>query len=248
MRRAVSVRKALAIAGGAAALAWGSAGGEPAPIQFQSPKFLFEHHATDRDTGFQACIDGQPWDALEVQGPDGEPLLRVETAGAARGWGLTELFFETNEPPNEKVPIEEVQARFPAGVYRFSGRSTSGRAMQATTTLSHDIPSGPVLVSPAEGAVVDPKRVVIEWQPVETSLSGGPVDIVGYQVVVGRETETPIQGFSHPVFDVRLPPDRTRVTVSPEFFEPGTPYEFEVLALERSGNQTISSRAFETRE
>jgi len=39
----------------------------------------------------------------------------------------------------------------------------------------------------------------------------------------------------------------TSLTVPSEFMEPGTEYELEVLALEKSGNQTISVLFFETR-
>jgi hypothetical protein len=34
--------------------------------------------------------------------------------------------------------------------------------------------------------------------------------------------------------------------VPPEFMASGTAYKFEVLAIEASGNQTISEREFET--
>ncbi len=64
--------------------------------------------------------------------------------------------------------------------------------------------------------------------------------IVGYEVVVERETG------SLRVFSAEVGPETTRVTVPPEFMQPGTEYKFEVLAIEASGNQTISEREFET--
>jgi hypothetical protein len=39
----------------------------------------------------------------------------------------------------------------------------------------------------------------------------------------------------------------TSLTVPPEFFEPATDYDLEVLALEAGGNQTISSSTFSTK-
>ncbi len=36
------------------------------------------------------------------------------------------------------------------------------------------------------------------------------------------------------------------MTVPPEFMDPGTEYKYEVLAIEASGNQTITEREFET--
>jgi hypothetical protein len=43
-----------------------------------------------------------------------------------------------------------------------------------------------------------------------------------------------------------LPSNVTAVTVPSGFLEPGTSYKWEVLAIEESGNQTLSSGEFET--
>ena len=43
------------------------------------------------------------------------------------------------------------------------------------------------------------------------------------------------------------PASVTRISIPSAFFEQETSYEWEVLAIESSGNQTISSSAFETR-
>ena len=72
--------------------------------------------------------------------------------------------------------------------------------------------------------------VVIQWNPVPNPTGS---KIVGYQVIVGD-------------FAVTLPATKTRVTVPPEYLEPGTEYDFEILAIESSGNQTIRQSSFET--
>jgi hypothetical protein len=46
---------------------------------------------------------------------------------------------------------------------------------------------------------------------------------------------------------INLPPDVTEVTVPTEFMAPGA-YEFEVLAIEVTGNSTISVGEFEIEE
>ena len=43
-----------------------------------------------------------------------------------------------------------------------------------------------------------------------------------------------------------LPPSVTSIAIPDGFLEPGTAYNWEVLAIEESGNQTLSSSAFET--
>ncbi|NWF67979.1 MAG: hypothetical protein HXY40_02720 [Chloroflexi bacterium] len=54
-------------------------------------------------------------------------------------------------------------------------------------------------------------------------------------------------GFSQPLLDIHVAADRRRLSVPVEFLQPGTTYELEVLAIEESGNQTITNGFFSTR-
>ncbi|MGH8759261.1 MAG: hypothetical protein ACREVW_07075, partial [Burkholderiales bacterium] len=164
--------------------------------------------------------------------------------------GLTELFFETSEPPNSLVPIPGTLAHLPAGTYTFRGVMVGGGISGMTATLSHDIPAGPRLLTPAAGAMdVDPDHTVVSWQPVATDLEGDPITIVGYQVIVEEDLDKPLfpDTFAQPVFSVYVPAGVTQVSVPAEFMRGGTTYSYEVLAIERSGNQTLSSAEFATR-
>lgn len=81
------------------------------------------------------------------------------------------------------------------------------------------------------------------------TLDGDPVNIVGYQVIVTQENyDVPHAGdnLSRPEYNVHVPPDVTQLSVPDGFLRPGTVYEVEVLALEESGNQTISLGFFTT--
>jgi hypothetical protein len=49
-------------------------------------------------------------------------------------------------------------------------------------------------------------------------------------------------------FSIDVPADTTMVTLPPELLLAGTEYKFEVLAIEESGNQTITESCFETAE
>ncbi len=228
-------------------VARGSGDGERSDkTPFKEVKLLIEHNATAEDTGFQLFLDGEPWKRLKVAGPDGKVLLDFRAGSELRALGLTEFFFETNEPPNADVPIEELLSRFPKGSYRFEGRSIDGVGMSGEATLTHDIPTGPRILSPTEGEVVDPNGTVIRWEPVTESIAGAPVQIVGYEVIITKPVAVPAPGFSKPVLSVHVSGATTSLTVPKEFFEAGTEYEFEVLALEVGGNQTISSGGFAT--
>ena len=65
------------------------------------------------------------------------------------------------------------------------------------------------------------------------------IEIVGYRVIVERED--PLRAL-----DVRLPGTATELRVPAEFMEPGVDYKVEVIAIEKSGNQTITEVPFVT--
>ena len=104
--------------------------------------------------------------------------------------------------------------------------------------MTHDIPDGPVILTPEEGAFVDPDDAVISWDPV-TEPAG--IEIAGYRVTVER-------GDRGRSLSLELPPETTSVLVPPDFLEPGTDYLFQVFAIEVGGNQTISQGVFDTAE
>ena len=78
------------------------------------------------------------------------------------------------------------------------------------------------------------------------TVEGKPVKISGYEVIVTKEQDDDPHGFSRPTYDVHVPPDRNSLSVPAGFLQPGSEYELEVLALEKSGNQTISVSFFKT--
>jgi hypothetical protein len=207
------------------------------PIPFDDARIIFEQNATDGDTGIQIFVDAEGWDEIEVTDPEGETIFTVEADGSVGELGLTELFFESVEPEVAELPIEELFDLFPAGEYQFTGTTLEGTELIATAVLTHAIPNGPVLLTPGEGEVVDHSNVVVSWEAVADPPGS---QIVGYQVIVERD-EDPERAFS-----VRVPASVTSVGVPPEFMEPETEYDFEVLAIEMSGNQTITERDFET--
>ncbi|MGH8353471.1 MAG: hypothetical protein ACRERY_08055, partial [Pseudomonas sp.] len=84
------------------------------------------------------------------------------------------------------------------------------------------------------------------WEHVTKTLSGAPITITGYEVIITKNVKDDPNGFSRPTFDVHLPASQNSLSVPVEFIESGTVYELEVLALEKSGNQTITVGFFKT--
>jgi hypothetical protein len=178
-------------------------------------------------------------------------VLAFEGHGALANLGVTELFFETVEPENAKVPIDEMLAKLPAGTYTIAGPTqengkSSGRT-SGEALLTHDIPAGPVLVSPVEGARVPTRGVVARWRPVSKTITGEPVRIIAYQLIIENNVAPHRHMIGKRGLSMYLPPSVTRIAVPNGFLEPRTAYNWEVLAIEWSGNQTLSSGSFRTR-
>jgi hypothetical protein len=158
-----------------------------AEIPFSRAKIIIEFNSSGPDVGVQVLLDGDPWKRVKIKSPNGNQLLDIISDGNLRKQGLTELFFESSEPSLDEVPLKEFLARFPEGKYEFEGITVEGDELEGEATLTHLIPAGPVIISPAEGDVVAPDSLVIEWERVTTKIAGsGKPKIVSYQVIVER--------------------------------------------------------------
>lgn len=227
----------------------GASEGSQETVPLKDAKLNIEHNATDLDTGFQGFVDSEGWRCLNVSGPDGE-VLQFEGLGSLAELGLTELFFETVEPENAEVPIEEMLAKLPEGDYTIAGPDmilgeSSGQT-EGVALLTHDIPAGPELLTPADGATVPTTGLVASWNPVTQTITGEDVNIIAYQLIVERDEEPHPHMIGKIGLSMYLPPSVTSIAVPDGFLEPGTAYFWEVLAIEESGNQTLSSGEFET--
>jgi Fibronectin type III domain len=213
--------------------AWATAA--EARIPLSEARIIVELNASDQDVGVQVFLDGEAWRSMKIFDPKGRKLVDVFSKGTVGALGLTELFFESEEPSLDELPLDEFLELFPAGEYIFVGETIDGEKITGRATFTHAIPEGPVVIAPT-GGVVDPAHTVISWQPVADPPGS---EIVGYQVIVERED--PFRNFQ-----ATVPAVRTSLTVPAQFLEPATQYKFEVLAIEAGGNQTISEGSFRT--
>lgn len=215
-------------------------------VQLPATKLFIEHNATDQDTGVHGLFDGVNWTTLCVFDPSGRQILEVQPKGQLGDQSISGIFFESAEPPNAEVPIAEILSRFPEGQYSVRGRAKDGRRLTGAARFTHAIPAPPVITFPHDGEVVPASNLVVRWNHVATTLDGKPLNRTGYQVIITKDVRDDPNGFSRPTFDVHVLPSVTSLTVPREFLESRTRYELEVLALESSGNQTISVLFFQT--
>jgi hypothetical protein len=203
---------------------------------------------------------------LKIEDIKGRKIFDLSTQRKLGRQGLSELLLasEPDHFPEESLaPSEEANevvraflAKFPAGNYDFEGKTVDGKELEGEAMLTHVLPALPEIVNPVsmtdEPPLVDPFNLVIEWNPVTTRFMGdGPVDIIEYQVILDQvepQRTTPwIDGSARRGL-INVPGNVTRLTVSPEYLLTGTLYDFEVLAIEASGNTTISVGEFMTME
>jgi len=201
--------------------------------KFSESRIYIEYNSSANDLGFHVSLDGEDWRSLSIVNPKGVTIFDVVGRAGYRQLGLTELFFEGAEPTLDDFPLNDLLALFPEGKYKFNGVTVDGSRIASTGTLSHAVPAGPVVATS-----VNDDHVVISWEAV-TSVPDGfparPIHIVGYQVIVGS-------------FQVTLPETAREVTLPEEFVDalPDGVQDFEVLAIDVSGNQTITEGTFVT--
>jgi hypothetical protein len=228
----------------------------PQTEPFKVTNVHFETNSSACDMGIQLIFDTEGVTDGSVKSPKGKTIYQFRSKGGLKSiGGQTEGFLEGVEPQitellsalgcdpsdeEEEVSIIELFDAFPAGAYTFKGRRQGAR-FEDQATLSHAIPAGAEITEPADGTVVPDAPLLLDWnevtEPILTDL--GPVDIVGYHVVVVEGG-----GEALPQLDIDVPAGDTSVTVPAQYLKPNTFYNFEILSTEASGNQTISEGFF----
>ncbi len=204
-----------------------------------------DHDPGRHQSGYGIAIDAAPWNVALVQGPYGEAVLDVGAAGALADFGLVRMELATHQPAAGDQPLHELLGLFPQGSYEMlavmmqAGAAAAPPAMLGSDALSHGLPRAAPIVAPADGAQLDAgAHLEVRWDAVMSALTGDPIDVVGYEVVVARQTDDPSAFVRR--FRARVPADTRAVTVPGELIEPGAVYDVSVIACERSGNCTRS--------
>lgn len=227
------------------------------PAPFKQTNIHFETNASGCDMGIQISFDTDGITVGEVENPFELPVFTMNTVmGLESTHDITEVFQERVEPPiveleqalgcepsEDAITLTELLSNWPAGLYEFDGESGDAE-FESRTRLTHRVPAGPVITAPADGAVVSADaNLLIRWQKVTTPIIPylGPVEVVGYHIVVVDITNPVLApGKTKTAFNADLGKLETTMLVPKQYLEPNRVYEFEVLATEKYGNQTIT--------
>jgi hypothetical protein len=233
--------KRIAIATAASALLLGSttllsaarpAAASAAETPLSIARIYWEYNSSADDLGVHVILDAEDWKRMLIENPAESVIFDVRGKGPYAVLGMTELFFEGAEPSLEEVPLEDLLEMFPEGLYEFEGLTVGGEALESEAFFSHAIPDGPQVFA----TFSKPNYLRIDWTPVTAPPAGfpkKPIKVKSYQVILGS-------------YQVTVPASITSVTVTPEFVGslPKGTHDFEVLAIDASGNQTITEGTF----
>jgi hypothetical protein len=167
--------------------------------------------------------------------------------------GFAEWFYESGEPPLDEVSFKKFFRRFREGDYEFEAEPIKGGEVECVAEFTHVIPCGPV---PTADVDKDAGIVTISWHDVEyvvdteaTDDTGGteivcttpdpedPLVIESYEIILeGEDTE----------FNFIVSADTTQLILPLAILEKNIEYKYEVLAIEESGNQSITEAFFQT--
>lgn len=224
--------------------------------KFKVTNVHFETNSSGCDMGIQIAFDTEGLTQGSVTDPNGKQMYSFKSgAGMKATGGQTEGFLEGIEPQLKELmnalgcapskeegtsTLAKLFAEFPQGEYTFSGLH-NGVPISGTDALTYQIPAGPDVTAPSNGAIVPLQHASINWKPVTGPILPylGPVTITGYHVIVYQSG-----GEVVPELDVDVPADRTSLKIPRQFLKPATQYLFEVLSSEKSGNQTITEGYF----
>lgn len=139
----------LAATAGMALISNAHAAPQERTLPFDQAELFLELNDTDGDLGLHGAIDGDPWKVLEVEDPNGRTIIEIEASGDVRRRGLTQLAFESAEPPFDELSPDVFFERFPEGEYTITGKKRGFRSLESETMVSHVLtaPVGNVLVA-----------------------------------------------------------------------------------------------------
>jgi hypothetical protein len=247
----------------AALLAGAMASPTWAQVELDEAFLRVEINATDGDVGLHGKFDGDAWREMKIKSPDGKTIFTLKVSKGLRSQGLTEDFWESDEPTCQEQSLREFLARFPPGTYSFEGRTVDGEKVEGEAELSHALPAAPdISATDGDAFVLNGAPIVIQWGP-GTDLGEGcddptliadgiipdpaTVQADSWEVTVEPD-EDQLGDLPLRVFTVQLPSGQQTVTVPSEYLQQYvndgiTTFKFEVGA-KAGENQTFSEGSF----
>jgi hypothetical protein len=218
----------IAAAGVLSAMAYPLAGAAAENGGFEKLSVYLERNVQDHDTEIRFEVTGAKdgLAALKVMAPGERTVIDLRTPDSKLG--IRSLTVESPEPADDGI----VRADFPAGAYRFSGKTTNGASLSGEARLSHAFPKPAAFEYPRP----DQKDVPATALTLRWSM---PEGIESCAIVI-EQTGSP--------YEIRalLPGSAKSFTVPEGFLRAGTAYKFAIGTVAKDGNRSFIEADFST--
>jgi hypothetical protein len=196
--------------------------------RFEKLSVYLERNVQDHDAEIRFEVSGAKdgLNALKVLGPGERTVLDIRTPDSKLG--IRQLTTESPEPDDDRV----VRADFPAGTYRFEGKTTNGANLRDEARLSHAFPEPAEFEYPRSGQKdVPPSALTLRWS-VPTGIESC--------VIVIEQNGSP--------YELRaLVPASTRTFTIPKgFLRAGQAYTLAIGTVAKDGNRSFIETSFTT--
>jgi hypothetical protein len=196
--------------------------------RFEKLSVYLERNVQDRDAEirFEASGAKQGLTALKVLAPGERTVMDVRTPDSKLG--IRKLTTESPEPADDRV----VKADFPAGTYRFEGKTANGTSLRGETRLSHVFPEPAAFEYPRPGQKdVPATELTLRWSP--------PAGIESCVVVIEQDGSP---------YEIRalLPGSTKAFTIPAGFLRAGQAYTFAIGTVAKDGNRSFIEARFAT--
>lgn len=196
--------------------------------RFEKLSVYLERNVQDRDAEVRFEVTGveDGLAALKVSAPGGRTVIDVRTPDSKLG--IRKLTVESPEPTDDGI----VRADFPAGAYRFEGKTANGASLRGEARLSHVFPEPAAFEYPRPGQKdVPPTELTLRWSV--------PAGIESCVIVIEQSGSS---------YEIRalLPGSTNAFTVPNGFLRAGQAYTFAIGTVAKDGNRSFIEAGFTT--
>jgi hypothetical protein len=196
--------------------------------RFEKLSVFLERNVQDRDAEIRFEVSGakEGLTALKVLAPGERTVIDIRTPDSKLG--IRQLMTESPEPDDDRV----VRSDFPAGTYRFEGRTTKGTTLRDEARLSHVFPEPAAFEYPRSGQKDVPHTALtLRWSM--------PAGIESCVLVIEQDG-------SHYEIRALLPGSAKSFTVPEGFLRAGQVYTLAIGTVARDGNRSFIEGSFTT--
>jgi hypothetical protein len=196
--------------------------------RFEKLSIYLERNVQDHDAEIRFEVTGAKdgLAALKIMAPGERTVIDLRTPDSKLG--VRGLTLESPEPDDDGI----VRADFPAGAYRFEGKTTNGASLRGETRLSHVFPEPAAFEYPRpDQKDVPATALTLRWSV--------PKGIEACAIVIEQTGSA---------YEIRalLPGSARSFTVPEGFLRAGAAYKFAIGTVAKDGNRSFIEAAFTT--